>query len=167
MATMLAQTRNMTLADAITTMEELAHVECACAVIEARKGKRLAEIESEFKAKADPEMEKRSELRDRLEVFCKANAHLFAEPRTMKTPFGKFGLRTVHDVGVANKELAIQALLERGYADCIRTSQDLVKPAVRKRLEAGESIPGVAERTLEEVEIKVSETLVKAAIREA
>jgi len=166
--TTLAQTRSMTMADAMGAMEKLAHVACRIALADARRQKRLAEIESAHKAAIDADRRECDLLEQRLAEYCRANPRQFQSPRTVKTAFGEFGCRRVSDVYVADKDALVQALLDRGYDDCVKTSHCPVKPAVRERLEAGETIPGCELRIAEnDPVVKISSALLRAAVKDA
>jgi hypothetical protein len=166
--TTLAQTRNMTMADAVATMETLAHVACRLALADAKREKRLADVESTHKESVAADRQEYDLLEQRLKEYCRSNPGQFQTPRTIKTPFGEFGCRRVSDVHVDDETLLVQALLDRGYADAVKVSHRPIKPAIRERLEAGEVLPGCELRIAEnDPVVKINSALLRAAVEEA
>lgn len=106
-------------------------------------------------------------LQAALASFITANRSLFETPRTVKTDFGEFGLRTVTDVIVSDEAALFDELLERGYDECYTTVRKPLKPALRDRLAAGEVLAGCALRTGDTVICKPARALIDAARKEA
>lgn len=164
----LADLRNVPLSldDAGILMREIALIEKRLAVSGARLEKKVADAKAIHNAETEGRRLALDKLRERLAAFITANPGLFQDPRTVKTEFGAFGLRTVTEVGIVDQERALQAVRTAGYDDCFATLQSLILPAVRKRLEAGENIPGVLLRSGDVVVCKVSKTLIDEAVKQ-
>jgi phage host-nuclease inhibitor protein Gam len=168
MATTLAQTRSMTLADAHSAMEQLAHCACRIAVAKAKKAKRITEIESDFAEKMKNDEREAELITGRIKEFCRANPHFFTKPRKIKGPFGEFGLQTVSDLMVDDPEMLMQVLLDRGYDDCVKTVRSVIKDQVRSRIEGGEDIPGCTIRISEnDPVVKVAPKMLKDAVEKS
>jgi len=146
-------------------MREIALIAKRLAITNARAEKRIAEI----KAQAEEENEGRrlalEQLEKNLAAFITANPALFQKPRTCKTDFGEFGLRTVTELLVQNEDALVQTVMERGYLDCFETVHKLVKDAIKKRLKAKEVIPGAQVNEGDTVVCKVSKTLIDEALK--
>ena len=168
MATTLAETRNVTLATATGMMEALAHCACRMAIVQAKKAKKIAEVESQFAAANDADKKEAELLTMKLKAFCTANPHLFEKPRKMKTPFGEFGLQSVSDLSIDNAAALIQTLMVRGYDECLKTETKIIKDNVRTRMENGEEFPGATIRRSEnDPVVKVAPKLLKEAVEAA
>ncbi len=168
MATTLAETRNVTLSAATGMMEALAHCACRMAIVQAKKAKKIAEIESQFADASKADKAEAELLTLKLKAFCTANPHLFEKPRKMKTPFGEFGLQSVSDLSIDNAEALIQALMLAGYEECWKTETKIVKENVRTRMENGEEFPGATIRRSEnDPVVKVAPALLKKAVETA
>lgn len=146
-------------------MREIALISKRIAITNARAEKRIADI----KTQADKENEGRrlalAKFTADLSAWITANATQFEKPRTCKTEFGEFGLRTVPELSVSNETETISWLMENGYVDCFETVQKLVKPAISKRLNAKETIPGCLIRTGDTVVCKVSKAIIDAGLQ--
>lgn len=101
-----------------------------------------------------------------LTAFIDANRHLFASPRKVQTSLGAFGLQKVSDLVVLDQEALLTALFERGYDDCFKTTRSAIKPAIRKRIAAGESLPGAAIREGDTAVYTVDRALINQAREE-
>jgi hypothetical protein len=161
----LADLRLASLDEARDTMREIALVTKRLAVSNARHEKKVADLAASHEADTEGRRLALDRLREDLGVFVERNKQLFQDPRTVKTEFGEFGLRTVSDLVLLNDEQALQHVMERGYVDCFETIHKLVKPALRKRLEAEEPIPGAMVRSGDTVVCKVSKTLIEDAVK--
>lgn len=111
-----------------------------------------------------------AELRDAIQsdsaellAFIDANRALFRSPRKVKTSLGSFGLQTAGELAVSAPDKLLQTLLEYNYEDCFKTIRTLVKPAIRARLQAGETLPGVAIRAGDTAVYKVDRALIEQA----
>jgi len=107
------------------------------------------------------------EIKARLAAFINANLPLFAKPRKRKTAMGEYGLRTVTTLEITDEAALFDALMDLGYDDCMETVRTPVKPAIRDRLKAGETIPGCSLNRGDTAVCKVSKALLDEAKREA
>jgi hypothetical protein len=155
------------LESAKLAMREIALITKACAVTKARAEKRIAEIKTQAESQIEGRLLAMEQLIKDLSAYITANPPLFQKPRTVKTDFGEFGLRTVTDLLVPNEAPLIEWVMERGYLDCFETVHKLIKPAITKRLKAKEVIPGAQLREGDTVVCKVSAQLISHALEEA
>jgi hypothetical protein len=107
------------------------------------------------------------DLKRQLAAFVAANPHMFQSPRTVKTPFAEFGLRTATELVISDDSTLIEAILERGYDDCLEIVRKPIKPALKKRIASGESFPGAAVNTGDTVVCKVNSEILEQADQEA
>jgi len=139
----LTDTRLLTLDDARATLEALAHCEVRIAQVNARAEKKINEIKSAAETALAPERDLKSQLEQKLTAFILNNRGLFEKKRSQETSFGTFGLRkAANTLTVEDAETVIQWALDQGYDDLVETTRVLVKDAVKRRLAAGEQVPG-------------------------
>lgn len=142
MPTKLADTRTMTLAGAKAALEQIAHARCRTARKQARYEAAIARIKSEYETSVAADREEIGRLENQLRSYILANPDQFQDPRSIVTDFGKFGLRTVHNVEVDDIGTLVQWARDNGHLDVIRITQAPVLPALAKRLRTGQDIPG-------------------------
>ncbi len=99
----------------------------------------------------------------KLTAFIEANRHLFKDPRKVKTSLGAFGLQAASELLVNNQEALLNAIMENGYDDCVKVVRTLIKPAIRKRIDAGEKLPGAAVRSGDTAVYAVDRALIDKA----
>ncbi len=99
-------------------------------------------------------------------AFIDANRSLFQDPRKAKTSLGTFGLQTASELAVTDQDALLEALLEAGYEECYKAVYSLVKPAIRKRLVAGEKLPGASIRSGDTAVFSVDRALIQQARQE-
>lgn len=162
-----ARTTIASLAEAAEVFNELAVAEIGLAVADARAEKRIAAVKSRHDRDTAEARVELATLKERLNGFILSNRALFESPRCQQTSYGSFGLRSVSDLLVTDPEALLQAILDRGYEDCLKRVQVPVKAAVRDRLAAGESFPGVALRAGDTVVCNVRKELVAQAVEAA
>jgi hypothetical protein len=142
MPTLLADTRTTTLDDAKTIFANLAQAEISLAKLDAQYELKIAKLKAEHDANATTLRLVRDAHAHRLTTFILANPDKFVKPRAVATDFGRFGRRTVSNVEILDPaEVVTWAVLTQSL-DTIKTTQSPIKPAIAKRLRAGETIPG-------------------------
>jgi phage host-nuclease inhibitor protein Gam len=156
----------MTMDDAKANMQAIALATVRVKVHQAKAEKRLAEIKAATLEKVTEDLALIDTLKEALGAYIGAHKDEFQKPRTVKTEFGEFGLRTVTELLMKDKEAVLQALMEAGYQDCVETVHSPVKDAIRKRLEAGEVIPGAVINSGDTVVCRVNSDLVSCALKE-
>ena len=104
---------------------------------------------------------------DLLARFIEQHKDLFADPRKVKTSMGSFGLQAVNELVISNPEKVKEYLFEAGYEDCYKTIQNLIKPAISKRIEAGAKIPCAKIVSGDTAVYKVDKTLIDQARADA
>jgi hypothetical protein len=92
---------------------------------------------------------------------------LFADPRKVETSLGSFGLQRVTELDVQNEAAALASCQEQDMQDCWKTITKLVLTAIRKRLDAGAVIDGVAIRAGDTAVYRVAKTLLDEARQSA
>lgn len=178
MTTHLADVREM---DAVERgkelLAELRKLVCQREYILARGEKRMAALTAEITAQTSPVEAEIAVAEAELTGLILANRARFHKPRTVKCPDGSFGLRDSTRVEVLNEEILLDALMDRGYDDCMRVTRSILKEKLRARLEPsidgtgtpqpGEEIPGCALRPGEIAHYTVAKALVEEARKHA
>jgi len=152
-----------TVDDAKGLMTQIRKLTCEREIIVARAEKRIAAISE--KAQADiAEVDTRiAPFADQLNTFILTHKDQFEKPRAVKTPDGRFGLRSVSNVDVFNEDRALDCICAKGYDDCIERRVSFKKSEIAKILRDGKKIDGCR---LEEGELAffiVDKTLVNGA----
>lgn len=165
--TRLADTRALTLDDAKSAFADLAQAtlrrEKRAAAIEVR----IAALKARLADDNAPDDAAIAAAEARLTAYILANPGQFRRPRQVRTEFGRFGLRDATRVDVRDEPALIAALLDAGHDDCLVTRRALVRDALRKHLEAGETLPGCTLATGDVATYTVDKALIEQAREEA
>lgn len=161
--TKLADTREMTLQDAVAVFADLAQAEIRLAKLTVATEDRIARLKAEYDANSEALRLARDAHARRLEQFIMGHPEQFQNPRAVVTDYGKFGRRNVANVEVADPQAVIDWALETGSLDTIKVTRAPVKPAIGKRLRAGEEVPGCRLVEGEEAFYQVDRQLMDAA----
>ena len=146
-----------------SALQRYALIEAALNVKAARLNKRIAEAKAAFvEDSADLVAEKES-LSAQISSFITDHRDAFVKPRTRKTQFGEYGLRTVSEVVIEDEDALVDLLMDRGYVECVEVLHKLQRPAIKKRLEAGESLTGARVNTGDTGVLKVAQSVIAAA----
>lgn len=100
----------------------------------------------------------------RLSAAVHARRDAFRKPRMRVTPWGKYGLRTSTRLTVADPDALIRHAKEQGYVDLYRVVETVDKPAVARRLQDGQSLPGCTVDQGEASEYKLDTAALDAAL---
>ena len=139
----LADTRTVQdLAAAKILFAEIARLELEIAKRSAANEVRIARLKADHDADIAPLVENRSDLLSDLTTFILAHRDQFKDPRSVKTDFGKFGLRDVSNLDVFDEAAVMAWAKNHAIDDVVKTTTSLVKPAITKRLKCGDLIPG-------------------------
>ncbi len=157
----------LTLDDAKALMGEIAAQECAIIAHTTRAQRRIDQIKSDLDCSINAHQAEALAARERLSEYILAHRELFQNPRKIKCAHGEFGLQTVTDLIIEDEPTLINALMEHGYDDCFISTAKPVKKAIRKRLEAGEGIPGAVIRTGDTAVAVVNRDLLDQALARA
>ena len=134
--------------EAHAALREAAILQRAINLVDARAKKRTTEIQAKADADAAPLREQLDTYMQALRAYIVANPGAFEKPRAQRTEFGSFGLRKSTEVAVLDLDTAVaHCLSKKALSDCVITAHKLVKPGIRRHLEAGDNIPGVALNT--------------------
>lgn len=164
----LKDLRIMTPEQADTIMARLARTETSIELYKARANSRIATIKAELVEKIGPLEAERDSLGAAIRQFIESFRSLFSKPRKRKTEAGEYGLQTVTSVEIADEDALLKYMLENGtYADCYETVYKLKKPAIKKRIESGFDLPGVAVSTGDTAVYKVNPELIRDAVERA
>ena len=130
---------------------------------DAKTEKRIADIKLKHEENTAAGREHADNLKDALLGFIEAHRELFQSPRKVVTDFGSFGLQKVTDVVVDDERTLVQALLDRGYDGCLKTTRKPVKKRVKDHMKAGESLPGCELREGDTAVYKITKSLIDEA----
>lgn len=133
------------------------------AVADARHSKAVAALAAAHERASEPRQASIKEKKELLAAWISANRQLFIKPRTIKSDLGEFGLRTASNLDVSDEPLLLEHLMEKGYTDCFETVQKLIKPAIQKRLNANEPLPGCLLNKGDTVVCSVAKTALEEA----
>lgn len=100
---------------------------------------------------------------DLLARFIEQHKDQFADPRKVKTSMGSFGLQAVSELVIENQVRLERYLVENKIEDCFELAFRTIKTAIRKRLEAGDKMPGARIVSGDTAVYKVDKTLVDQA----
>ena len=166
MPTKLADTRTLrTDDDARQQFAAVARAEIEIEKVRAAEEARIAAVKAEAAAQLAPLAAERDRLAAPLTAYICVHADRFVRPRAVKTDFGRFGLRTVSNVEIGNRDLVEQWALSHGYDDCVIITRRLSVPALRKRLNQGDSVPTTEIVTGDEAFYSVDRELIDRELR--
>jgi len=134
------------------------------AVAKARYERAKADLAAHYEEETAPRRLAVEEMTGALSTWISTNRGEFADPRTVKTELGEFGLRTVTSLIIGDEETLLEHLMQAGYTDCFEVIRKVIKPAVTKRLKAGTELPGCALNSGDTVVCNVSKTVLDQAI---
>jgi phage host-nuclease inhibitor protein Gam len=163
----LKDLRIMDAATADGVMARLARTETSIELHKARANSKIATIKAELTERIGPLEAERDGLGAALRQFIESFRSLFSKPRKRKTEAGEYGLQTVTSVEITDEEALIERLLEHGCFDCIETVHKIKKSALKKRIDGGESFPGVAVSSGDTAVYKVNPELIRDAVNRA
>jgi len=152
-----------TLEEARALFAQMALTEKRLAVSDARYERNQAQSLAEHREATAPRRLAVETMRGELAAYIAGHRSEFEDPRTVKTELGEFGLRTVTEVLITDFQTLMATLHERGYTECFEVVERPLKPALAKRLKAGEELPGAALNTGDTVVCKVSKALLDEA----
>lgn len=169
MTTRIADLRSVIrdMAGACARFKEYAVLCASLAFQDARVKLRLAKIKADHDSATAELRGGIEQEKSALATFITAHQEQFVKPRKVKTDFGTFGLETETELVITDEEAMINELRERGYQDCLETVWKPVKTAIRKRIEAGEIIPGCQVNTGDTAVCRVSSDILKEAAAKA
>jgi len=130
----LTDTRTNTMKDAERLMEQIALTTQNIEKKKAQYELRISKLKAKYEEEAAPDIATLQSLERTLDAFIMSHQKEFRRPRKRKTAFGDFGLRTVSDVQIDDRDLVADFCMEAGYTDCVETRITLKKSAIRKRL---------------------------------
>lgn len=139
----LADPRKMTLDDARGQFESLARAQIRMWKRQAAFDDRVAALKSKLDEDNTEDAAAVAAAAGFLREFILANKEHFVKPRKVKTPFGTFGLETEKELEILDEDALLQAILDRGYDDCMAVTRKILKKPITTRIqEDGEQFPG-------------------------
>jgi hypothetical protein len=156
-----------TVEEAKTMMAEIAQAEAALALKAARVDLRIKKILADHDSAVAEDLAGLEAMKNQLSGFITANRHLFKKPRKIKTSFGTFGLQDVAEVVIVDSERAIKWCRDNEMEALFKEEAKLVKPALRKAIEAGKKVPGVTIKTGDTVVMTVAESIIQESREKA
>lgn len=134
----------MTVAEADDLFLRIARLKAAIDKQIAAHKKKLAELELAHKEKIAEDLAAKEALEKELSAYVLANPDRFQKPR--KHPVGQIGTYGITTdpayVEITGEDAVVEYARENGYDDLILLQVKLDKDAIRRRIEAGEIIPG-------------------------
>lgn len=148
------------LDEAKAAMADIAKLTCRIEYQKARLEKQVADLKTRLVGLNAQEMEHLAEREKALTVFITSHPELFQKPRKVVTEFGSFGLQAVCEVVIENEEAVTKWLVAQSFEECFVSELNLVRKAIKTRLEAKENIPGCTLKTGDTAVYKVAKTLI-------
>jgi hypothetical protein len=133
------------------------------AELDAKLEKRIAKLKADHAAETTVSREEIADMEKVLSDFILGNRDLFKDPRKIKTDFGRFGLQAVSEIDIKDEFVALKAVIKRNFEDCFETDTKLVKAGLKTRIESGEKIPGIVQRSGDTAVYKVTKALLDRA----
>lgn len=163
MTTHLADTRALTLTDGEKLLERIAHAQIRIVREEATQEAAIARAKSRCADNTATDRAAVADAEKQLTALILAHPEWFRRPRKHRTPFGTFGLEKATRIEIEDAGKLIAWAQKHGYADCVRTTHRPEKPAIRERIEAGETVPGATLLTGDIAKYQVDRTLLDEA----
>ncbi len=155
------------LDDARKAFDSLAMLIIKTAAREAACEKRIARLKHEHDVSTEADRKQIQTLEADITAFIQGNKQLFKDPRKVQTAMGSFGLQAVSDLIIVDEEVLLKHLVGKQMKDCYETVEKLIKKAIKKRIEAGESMPSAKINKGDTAVYKVDKSLIDAAKNES
>ena len=139
------RTRKLTQETAMKMADDVARAQLRMIAETARMDARIAEMKARLADKTADDAAVVAELEPQVIAYLLAHKHELCEQRrkTLESAIAKCGFRKCSDVVLEDPRTVLQYAMDAGYTDLVRQPEPKIsKPAVRKRLRAGEDIPG-------------------------
>lgn len=159
-------TRKITEAEARRKADEHARCELRIIAHKARADARIAELKADLADAIAEDEERMAELAPAVIAWLLAHKPDFCDQRkkTVDTPTAKFGFRKCSNTVIDDPDLVLRWARNNGYTDVYaETEITLSRTAIRKRIAAGEDVPGARLDTDYEPFVKPQKTLVDEA----
>lgn len=134
--------RDTALAEMDALLADIFQARLAILRAEAAAEARIAKVREALDAETAPARQRLELAEARLSAAVHANRDAFRKPRMRVTAWGKYGLRASTRLSVADPDGLVEFAKDHGYTDLYRVLESLDKPAITKRLQAGQSLPG-------------------------
>lgn len=152
-----------TMQEAIGLFNLIAQRTIMRAALDAAFEKRVAKIKAEHEANTAALSAGIADDGLILAQFIESHQDAFQKPRKVQTSFGSFGLQTVSELLMTDPQKVEDNVVEACYEDCFERIIKLIKPAIKKRIEAGEKIPGARIVSGDTAVFKVEKSLIDQA----
>ncbi len=151
------------LDDARREFDALAVITRRINAADAQGEARIAAIKTDCATATAPDRTAAKAIRDRLTTYIRKHLDQFADPRSVATPFGAFGVRDAVSLAIdPDREDDLLAwLAANGCDDCIKPPAKpfIIKDAVRNRLERGQPVPYCTTTTTTRAFIEITDAL--------
>lgn len=127
-----------TTVEADAVMSHIAKLETRKETAKARMNQKIATVKADAQERIAAIEGELIPLRSKLTGFIVRHLDLFKSPRKHKCECGEYGLQKVTTIDILDEDELLGELRKNGCFDCIKTTVTVIKPALKKRLEAGE-----------------------------
>jgi len=103
--------------------------------------KKIADLKAAHENRIAADAEEYGELAEQLSAYIQAHPERFLKPRQRKTPFGRYGLRTVADVRIIDEQF-VMAFSDERRLGLYTVTRKIDKPAVGKAIAEFGEVPG-------------------------
>lgn len=155
----IATIKPMTATDAAAMLDRYAALFVDVQKRNAKTAKAVAKLQESGAAEVAPSISEMKEIELELAIFARENQVLFADKRKLKTAMATLGLQRTSETLVADAEALIAWAKKMGYDDLFKSTESVVKAACKKRLDAGQELPGVSKDEHENINITVAKHL--------
>lgn len=162
--TRMTTTAEMTLDDADQVLAEIFQCRLSILRIEADAEAKIAPFKEAAEDASKPLQAELERLTAALEGFVYSHASAFEKPRMRATQWGSYGMRASSSLQIRNEHELIAWAKRTGNADLVKTVESVVKPAITKRIKAGERIPGASIKTTDTPEYKLDTAVLQAEL---
>ena len=156
--------QSATVAEADKKFEQLAQLEITIKAKKAAAEKKIAAIKAKLIADTETAQDEYNKLVKWLDAYILASKGRFIKPRMRKTEFGKYGLRTVTNLHVSDKQQVIESS-DRLELALYETKRSIIKKAVERALVDGKDISGAVMISGDVAGFKVSKELLEAELK--
>jgi phage host-nuclease inhibitor protein Gam len=155
----IATIKPMTATDAAAKLDRYATLFVDVQKRNAKTAKAVAKLQEAAAAEVAPSLTEMKEIELALATFARENQVLFEKKRKIKTALAALGLQLTSEILIADPEALIAWAKKRAFDDLYKVTETCVKSACKKRLDAGEKLPGVSKDEHENINITVAKHL--------
>lgn len=158
----LTDPRDQDLAQAEQLMREIFDARLSIMRREAAAEQQISEIREQVRLDTAQANGRLIHREAQLSALILAHQDQFQRPRMRSCKWGTYGLRSSSRLEIVDEAAILAWARGHGYVDVIKVLESVVKPAVSKRLAAGEDVPGCRVDRAQASEYKLDPALLKA-----